>query len=509
MKQPIYILSFLLLLISCSSKKSIVNNPNDDGLIEIVFLHINDVYEIAPLEGGKKGGMARVATLKKQLLKENPNTLTILSGDFLNPSVIGTLKYKGKRIKGEQMIDVMNHLGVDLVTFGNHEFDLKQNELQERLNESNAVWLGTNVLLKTGDKIHSFYHDQGSKKKYIQEMWIWEVEDTDGTKAKIGFFGTTINSNPKDYVIYEDFKVEAIKAYQFLAQYTDLVIGVTHLEVEEDLELAALLQDVPLLMGGHDHSNMMHTVGKSKVAKADANAKSAYVHRVRINTKNKSSNIESKLVELDESVALDPAVSKVVDKWNAIATEIFSKDGFNTNEVIATLPEPLDGRESSIRHKQTNLGQLVTSAMSDAYNNENDCTILNSGSIRIDDQISGQITQFDIIRAMPFGGGIAQVKMTGALLRSALDFGINKTGNGAFLQWDKIEQVDGKAWKINGQLLKDDQTYTVILNDFLLLGFDIPTLKEGTEGLSDIVKPEKGDLKSDIRLLVIDYLKKK
>jgi len=96
---PLLFLS-LLSLVACTSAKKISNILSDDGKIDLVLLQINDVYEIAPLEGGKTGGMARVATLKKQLLKENPNTLTILSGDFLNPSVIGTIKYQGEKIKG-------------------------------------------------------------------------------------------------------------------------------------------------------------------------------------------------------------------------------------------------------------------------------------------------------------------------------------------------------------------------------------------------------------------------
>ena len=86
---------------------------------------------------------------------------------------------------------------------------------------------------------------------------------------------------------------------------------------------------------------------------------------------------------------------------------------------------------------------------------------------------------------------------------------ITKQHLGAYLQWDKIEQVDGKGWRIDGKPLKADKKYTVILNDFLLLGLDIPDLKEGTPGLDSIEKPKKGSLKNDIRLLVIDYLKNK
>lgn len=61
---------------------------------------MNDVYEITPLENGKVGGMARVAQLRNQLKQKNKNTFTILAGDFLSPSVLGTVKNEGKRIAG-------------------------------------------------------------------------------------------------------------------------------------------------------------------------------------------------------------------------------------------------------------------------------------------------------------------------------------------------------------------------------------------------------------------------
>ena len=47
----------------------------------VTILHFNDVYEITPVEGGRSGGLARVATLRRRLLAENPNTFTLLAGD--------------------------------------------------------------------------------------------------------------------------------------------------------------------------------------------------------------------------------------------------------------------------------------------------------------------------------------------------------------------------------------------------------------------------------------------
>lgn len=65
--------AFLLLVIfgvaSCKTPRIVSTANKDDGKIEVIFIQVNDVYEIAPLENGKSGGMARVATLKNNLRK--------------------------------------------------------------------------------------------------------------------------------------------------------------------------------------------------------------------------------------------------------------------------------------------------------------------------------------------------------------------------------------------------------------------------------------------------------
>jgi 2',3'-cyclic-nucleotide 2'-phosphodiesterase (5'-nucleotidase family) len=65
----------------------LLNNPQ--LYVQWTFLQMNDVYELIPLAGGKKGGLARVATIRKLLLQENPNTLTVISGDIVSPSALG------------------------------------------------------------------------------------------------------------------------------------------------------------------------------------------------------------------------------------------------------------------------------------------------------------------------------------------------------------------------------------------------------------------------------------
>ncbi|MEZ4727501.1 MAG: hypothetical protein R3E79_10235 [Caldilineaceae bacterium] len=66
------------------SPAALARQPSDT-VVQLTIIHTNDVYEIQPISGGTLGGMARVATLKKQLLAQNPNTLLTMSGDLHGP----------------------------------------------------------------------------------------------------------------------------------------------------------------------------------------------------------------------------------------------------------------------------------------------------------------------------------------------------------------------------------------------------------------------------------------
>ena len=508
------LLVWVLCLVACKSTQNTSFSPKDDGKIEFVFLHINDVYEINPLENGKKGGMARLATVKKELIAQNKNTLSVHAGDFLNPSLIGSLKYQGSRIQGKQMVEMMNALGIDVVTFGNHEFDLKVKDLQMRLNESNFTWLGTSVLQHTKEgaieKLEPFHKIKNGKKEFCPETYIWEIEDADGTKAKIGIFGTTINSNPKDYVYYEDFYQAAIQAYLELVAQTDVVVGLTHLELLQDLKLASMLPNVPLLMGGHDHDNMRHTNGNTVIAKADANVKSAYIHRLVLDKNTKQISLKSELKKITDAIPDDPQAAVIADKWNKILQSELKKIIPNPYEVIYTAKEPLDGLEKHVRHHPTNLTDIITAALT-ASAEGIDGSILNGGSIRIDDYISGATTAVDIFRALPFGGGLQVVDIKGSLLQQLLNVGLKNKGTGGFLHWNNINcDNTTKNWTINHKPLDEEKTYTIAIPDFLLTGKETG-MDFLTPNNPDIVKVHertKNGLRSDIRKVVIAYLEK-
>ncbi|MFQ5445453.1 MAG: bifunctional metallophosphatase/5'-nucleotidase, partial [Saprospiraceae bacterium] len=488
--------------------------PDEQFSTEIHFtiLQLNDVYEIAPLEQGKVGGMARVSSLRKQLMLENANVLTVLAGDFLNPSLIGTLKYEGERIKGRQMVEVMNELGVDVVAFGNHEFDVKENELQSRIDESFFEWLGTNVLHQTGRKIEPFYKESYGFRYFLPETHVWEIFDYNtGNVVKVGFFSACINDNNPDYTYFEDPFGEARKAYLELQNEADVIVGLTHLERPMDLKLAAMLPKTALIMGGHEHDHSIDTIGNVVITKADANAKTVYVHRFTYYTDTKELTLESELVPITDEIPEEPNVAAVVAKWNQIQRDKISEVVANPEEVIFNATTPLDGREKSIRNKQTNLGEIIGASMARAARQPVDCAFFNGGSVRLDDQLSGEITVVDIFRTLPFGGGLYEIQLKGKILKKALDAGIENKGVGGYLQWYNIEYNEEKrSWKIGGKPLSEGKIYRIITSDYLARGKETKLEFFNPRNFIKWETAKDGDtqdLRSDVRKAIVSFLK--
>ena len=141
-------------------------------LVKVTLLQVNDVYQFAPVDQGTKGGLGRVLTLKKAIQQENPNTLLLMSGDTISPSV-ESITYKGA-----QMIEAWNAIGLDYATYGNHEFDFGPDVLKQRISESKFSWIAANVIDKQSNKPF------GDAKRYV-------VREFGGVKVGIFWTGAT------------------------------------------------------------------------------------------------------------------------------------------------------------------------------------------------------------------------------------------------------------------------------------------------------------------------------
>jgi 5'-nucleotidase len=500
----------LIFINACSSPGNIIA-AKDNGKIEINFIQINDVYEIAPLDGGKIGGMARVATIKKDQLQNNPNTFLIIAGDFLSPSVYNSLKYEGSRIRGKQMVDAMNNAGVDLAVFGNHEFDIPEADLQNRINETKFKWISSNTFNKKGNDIVPFVKQHALGAEPIPESYIMTVKDADGTTARIGFIGITLPFNKAGYVSYTDAFTSAQKSYEQIKDSCDAVIAITHQFIDDDIKLAKQIPELALIIGGHEHERHFAKIGNVYITKADANAKSAYIIKLTINKKRKLRKAEANLIDVNESIAMDSATEVVVKRWTAIANSNYASLGFDATKVCTQSGDPLDGREPYIRTNQTNFTKLIVAAMEKASPTA-DAVIINSGSIRVDDILHMPVTQYDIIRSLPFGGSIMEVDMKGSLLIKILDAGKKNRGSGGFLQYSPAITIDSitGTWAIRNNALDTGKVYKVAISDFLMTGGEA-NLEFLTKDNPGIVKmyPVYTDLidpRSDIRRAIIRYM---
>ena len=495
-----------VLFLSFSSCSVFKSGTTDDQKIDVTFVQINDVYEIAPLAGGKEGGVARVATLKKQYLQKNANTFLVIAGDFLSPSVYNSLQYQGKPIRGRQMVESLNAAGLDYAVFGNHEFDIKEAELQQRIDESTFQWISGNTFHKTKAGIVPFEKNGVP----FPEAYILSVRDADGTQAKIGFLAVTLPFNKADYVAYTDAISAARKAYQQLKDSVDAVVAITHQTMTQDKELADSIPGLVSIMGGHEHDMRFSKEGNTYITKAHSNARSAFVVQLNINKKKKKTTVDPKLVYIDESIPLDSATSVVVNRWMDIAEATYSSSGFQAHRVIIEKGEPLNGREADVRSHSTNLTKLIVAAMQAAAPKA-DIALLNTGSIRVDDVLQTPITEYDIIRTLPFGGGIREAEMKGRLVIAALTQGNKNIGSGGYLAYNENITQEAGTWKLNGIAIDPEKVYRVAITDFLFSGKEanLAFLNPDDPGvIKTFPAPSASDPLRDIRLAVIRFLEK-
>ena len=463
--------------------------------VSFTLVHINDVHDITPAAGGKGGAIARLATLKKQLLRDDPNTFLILAGDYFSPSAIASAKVDGKRLAGRHMVDLLNAVGLDFLTFGNHEFDLSESEFKERMSEVRARWASANVRNAAGEPWPG-----------VPDHIVFTVDDGKGNAIKVGIFGVTINSNKAPYVRYLDAMQAAREQAELLRPQVDVLIALTHEAWEQDQQLVSTLP-VDLLLGGHDHENMQLWRGPNGVPmfKADANLRSTYVHKLHFDKRTKKLTIDSRLTFLTPAIAEDAAVAKLADQWMERGFAAFRQAGFEPRQHVANIPVLLDGREAKVRSGSTNLTELIGRALlNEAPGAE--ASIYNSGSIRFDDVLpAGPVTQYDVIRVMPFGGTVVDVQMKGELLEKVLNAGRAQKGKGGWLQTGNIDfAAETGAYRIGGAPLDRTRTYRIATNDFLMRG--------GELGIEFLTREAPGVVsatdKRDIRFAVIEELKR-
>jgi 5'-nucleotidase/UDP-sugar diphosphatase len=459
----------------------------------VTILHFNDVYEITPVEGGKAGGLARVATLRAQLKAQHPGLITELAGDFLSPSALGTAKVNGQRLAGKQMVAVLNSVGLDWATLGNHEFDVPEATFHQRVGEAKFHLISSNVTDAAGKPFDG-----------IVTQAIVPVKTATGI-VRLGLLGLTIDENKQPWVRYADPIASARTAVAALKGKCDAIVAITHLALASDRQLVEQVPEIDVVLGGHEHENWMIERGEhfTPIIKADANVRTVAIVTLRIPRKGARAQISSELRRIDASIKESPRTAAEAKKWTDVAYAGFRADGFEPTALVATSTVALEGHEAAVRNGPTNLADLVAEAM--RRDAGTDLSIFNSGSIRIDDALPpGPITQYDVIRVLPFGGNTLRATFTGALLLKVLQIGEQNRGSGGFLQYAGITR-DASGFEIAGRPIDPAGHYTLAISDFLLTGGEqnLGFLTRQNPDISDVSE------RRDVRLAVIDELKRR
>jgi 5'-nucleotidase len=433
--------------------------PSGEPALRI--LHVNDVYEIAPVEGGRSGGLARVSTIRRALLDSAPALVTTLGGDYLSPSALGTARVGAERLNGRQMVATLNALELDVAVLGNHEFDVPEAAFRAHLAQARFAVLAANVTDSAGRPFPGL------------RPYLVATHTIGGRAVRIAFLGVVIPSNRAAWARIADPVPVARDLARRLRDSADVLVALTHLGVDDDARLAAEAPELDLILGGHEHENytLRRGPGLVPVLKADANVRTVQIATVRLPAEGRPV-VTSRLQPVTSALADEPRVAAVVEAYTDSAFAGFARSGFAPRERVAVVPEPLDGREATVRNSSSTLTRLIGAAMRREVPSAA-VSIYNGGSVRIDDVVpAGPLTQYDVIRILPFGGRIVRVRMQGSLLRRVLEQGRRNAGSGGWLQTDAVREEDGR-WTVGGAPLRDEQWYPAAITDFLLTGNEV------------------------------------
>ena len=445
----------------------------------VTFLQINDVYSTVPVNG--VGGLARVATVKKQLAAAGRTPFMVLAGDFLSPSVASSV------FKGAHMIATLNAAGLDLATLGNHEFDFGDDELITRMHEATFQWVVSNVVdTNTGKPI-------GDAAPFIVKTF---------GNVKVGFIGLClVTSEISPDKLKHSRLVDPLTA---AAQYLPLMkqagatmlVAVTHLTLDTDRALVEKFPELDLIIGGHDHELITVAEGRSFISKSGSDAKAV----ARIDMNQRPGGAVERFYELL------PITSAIPDdtKTNAVIAEYEARLGTALDIQVGITRVPLDAVSAREQIAETNLGNMVADAI--RANAKTEIAMTNAGAIRGNRVYpAGPLTRRTLMEMHPFSEVICTMRLTGRVVMEALNHGVASLPKpaGRFPQVSGVTlTVDPGAApgsrvsnvRVNGQPLDLNRTYSVAIPDYMLREGDGYTMFKGQPMP---VGPEAGDLISN------------
>lgn len=454
---------------------------------QLTILHTNDHHghfqKFAPYPVKDVGGLAAQSTLvnivRAEVEKEGGHVLLLSAGD------VNTGVPESDLLDAEPDFKLMNMIGYDAMTLGNHEFDNPQEVLLKQKGWASFPFLSANIVKK------------GSGELLVDPYVIKEIDG-----LKVAILGLTTEKVPT-LVLPDNVKdleflsvIDTAKKYvPELKEKADIIIALTHIGYYKpesgktgDIQLAEAVPGIDVIVGGHTHTSLDEAVVVGDTLIVQADGYSEKVGRLNITVDSEADQVTAHTYELM------PVNGKKRVKFNGKKYYKYVGTGFIEdkeileaikpylegadqllNKPVGTAAAELVGGKSVSRSQETNLGNLLTDGM--RAKTGADIALQNGGGIRAG-IAPGTITYRDVLTVQPFGNTLVEMQLTGAQVAEVLDLAATQVGSGGFLQISGLtviyNQKAGKAEKImvDDKPIELEKTYKVVTNNFVAAGGD-------------------------------------
>ena len=431
------------------------------------ILHTNDMHasflpheaywvrtEVKPMVGG----FSELSWMVDSVRKAKPVNILLDGGDVMTGNPISDVEYKGA--SGGGLFEMMNTIGYEAWTIGNHDLDISQDNLRKLTGIAAFPTVSANLT----DTLGAF---PLNNKPYV-------ILKKDG--LRIGIIGLmskelfllTNTNNLKGLKVLPPAQV-AQKFIDEIATETDVTVALTHEGAEEDSVLAASTRGLNIIIGGHSHTRLEkpRMVNGVIICQTGANCENLGVLDVTVEN-HKVTGYEGKLLRLwVQHPKQDNQLSKLID---GIKTKVDQE----YNEVVGTLVS--DWKRGS--GSESNIGDFIADAMREAANA--DVGITNNSGIRKDLR-AGPIKKLDLFEICPFRNYLCTFTLSGKDLRAFVKGEVESKSKGrSSLQISGISchwkgqdgNVQLQSLKVGNQDVDDAKQYTVVTSDFIVTQAD-------------------------------------
>ena len=380
----------------------------------IVILYENDAH--CAVEG-----YARLAGQRDAERQHTPYVAIVSSGDFAQGNTVGSLT------KGEAIVRIMNAVGYDYLTIGNHEFDYTVPQMQHLSEMLTAKTLCCNFSRYEQD------NDDNDDRDNDDLYPAYEVKDFGGTK--VGFIGvatpSTFRSSTPTYFIDDNgnllYNFHQTDTYECVQEAVndareegaEIIIVLSHLgddpEVAYSRALIAATHGIDVVLDGHAHhvlnERLVNDRGDS-VTLTSTGTKFAYIGRLTIDTDNR---VTTELLPISDCHRVNQAVQDTV---LAIQQELEAR----VNAPVGTTAFALADRDNQdnrlVRKQETNLGDFMADVA--RYTTGANIGVCNGGGLRAG-LYNETITFGNIVSIWPFNNTMRVVECTGQQLLDAFE----------------------------------------------------------------------------------------